>query len=111
MHVHKRLSDQVGSGSIRDRPRQRTPARRQRRGWLLAFALTLGIATVTPASGAFLHSTGNSANAFDADTLDPPTALDTSMDDTDIVIDWSVTPDVWATGYEIWRSTTPTAGT
>ena len=69
-------------------------------------AFVLGALFVVPRSGAgFTAGTANSPNAFDADTLDPPTAL-TAADGVTVGLGWSATPDGYADGHRIMRSTT-----
>jgi hypothetical protein len=67
--------------------------------------LLLGVA-VAPASAAFLGTTQDIGNTLSADTLDPPTGLSATAIGSDVRLDWTATPDLYAAGYSIYRSAT-----
>ena len=70
-------------------------------------AAVIGALLLIPVStAAFTDQTGNTANSFAADILDPPTAL-IATDGVSIQLDWSATVDVYATGHRLFRSSTP----
>ena len=68
----------------------------------VAFWLVVGVA-----SAAFVSVTGNAGSSLQAAVLDPPTSLDAIASGGDVQLDWTATPDTWAAGYEVWRSSTP----
>ena len=76
-------------------------------------ALVVGLALIgvwavaSTALAAFIDSTANPGGLVGADTLDPPSALTATASGSDVALDWTVTPDAWAEGYQIWRSTSP----
>ena len=57
------------------------------------------------AQAAFTNAPDNTSNSWTADTLNPPTSL-TTTDGITIRLDWTATPDTYATGHRIYRSTT-----
>ena len=66
-------------------------------------ALLLGL----PMAAAFVtNPTSNDANSFMADILAPPTGL-TAACGAMITLDWTATPDTYATGHRVFRATTP----
>ncbi|MCP3934560.1 MAG: hypothetical protein GY708_04215 [Actinomycetia bacterium] len=84
-------------------------ARKGRRVANLAFILTTAalaaaLSTVPHTSAAFTDITDNSGNALTSDTLDPPTST-AATGGADITIDWTATPDSYATGHRVYRST------
>lgn len=84
-------------------------ATRIRRDVILVGCGALGVATLAigSSSAAFNNATSSTGNSFAVETLEPPSSLDAVASGSDAELSWDVTPDVWADGYEIWRSTTP----
>ena len=72
---------------------------------MLAVVLLLSVGQ-GPADAALTSTTANTANALTADTLQPPTGLTAAASGSDIQLDWTATPDTYAAGYNIYRSTT-----
>ena len=82
-------------------------------GLLLAHGATMDGST----SNARMTDTETVASTFSSDTLDPPSTLRctglTACTTTFLnkpALSWTATPDSYATGYEIWRSTTSGSG-
>ena len=73
---------------------------------LVVLAL-LPVGTLDNSEAGFADVTDNAGNSFVSGTLDPPTGLAAVASGSDIDLSWTVTPDLWATGYQIWRGTTP----
>lgn len=70
---------------------------------LVAALLVAGGATVSLAR--FTSSDGSTA-AFTTDVLAPPTDL-TATGGTTVTLSWIATPKTWATGYTVWRASSP----
>ena len=49
----------------------------------------------------------NAGNTLSTDSLAAPTSLAAVASGSDVALSWTVTPDLWAAGYQIWRGTTP----
>jgi predicted ribosomally synthesized peptide with SipW-like signal peptide len=82
------------------------------RPWLAALAvavLVVGLAAAPLVTLARLTDSDSSTNSFTTDTLDPPTGL-AATGGASIGLSWTATPDTYATGYEIRRSTTSGSG-
>jgi hypothetical protein len=60
-------------------------------------------------TGAILGDTATATGAFTTDTLDPPTGLG-AVGGVNAVLIWTITPDTYATGYEVLRSTVSGSG-
>jgi hypothetical protein len=80
---------------------------------LVAIAIvvaTLGLATAGPRSTlASLSDSAASTLSVSTDTLDPPTGL-SATGGTSASLSWTATVDTYASGYEVWRSTTSGSG-
>ena len=75
----------------------------------LAVAM-LGVAAgAPPTTLARLADTATSTQSISTDTLDPPTSL-AATGGASIGLSWVATVDAYASGYEIWRSTTSGSG-
>jgi hypothetical protein len=76
-----------------------------------ALAITLlGVAAgAPPTTLARLTDSANSTQSISTDTLDPPTSL-AATGGASIGLSWVATVDAYASGYEIWRSTTSGSG-
>lgn len=75
-------------------------------GLALLTALTLAGLSTTRSTAAFGDSTASSGNSFAADTLHPATSLTAVQSTGDVSLAWTATPDLWATGYNLYRGTT-----
>ena len=76
-------------------------------GALLVAVALIGVLVVLPGTEAgFSGVTGNAGNAFDADTIDPPTVL-AATDGVTVALDWTATVDTYASGHRIMRSSSP----
>src|SRR3990170_2247532 len=62
-----------------------------------------------PATLAFLFDSATAVATFTTDGLDPPTSLSATPGAT-VALAWTVTPDAYATGYQVLRSTTSGSG-
>ena len=94
------------------------------RGWRAATGIWLGLAVATisilpsgPTALALATDTETVAATVTADTLDPPTNLQCSGLPSCTVtfltkptLTWTATADTYATGYQVWRSTTSGSG-
>lgn len=80
-----------------------------RLGVLLVFgAIVAGLAAI-PVSGAIFTASDASSWTADTDLLAPPSSL-TATAGASIALAWAVTPDVYASGYQVLRSTTSGSG-
>lgn len=70
-----------------------------------AAMLALGI-LVAPVIAAFSDSTSSSAGNLASDTLDPPSSVDATFGGGGTVLNWTATPDTYAGGYRVYRSST-----
>ena len=108
MHTHQapeRHSKRPATGRLR-----RGSSRTQR---VSRVVVALGIAVLvaslltTPRTSAdFSDTTDASANTWSSDTLDPPTAVTATGGGT-VTLNWTPTPDMYALGHRILRSTSP----
>jgi len=75
---------------------------------LTAAALVLaGLLVLIPSrNAAFLSVADNVSNSWAADTVNPPTSLAAVANAADVDLDWTATPDSYAAGHRIYRSTT-----
>lgn len=71
-------------------------------------ALAIGLAAVTQtAEASFVRATVSNGNLYQAATLAPPTGLAANRSvPGQTTLTWTPTASTWATGYEVWRSTT-----
>ena len=72
---------------------------------LLGLGVASALVPLHPTSALFVATTGNAANAFAADTLNPPTDLAAAANGADVDLTWTTTPDLYADGYNVYRST------
>jgi hypothetical protein len=96
-----------------------TRLRRARLAGALGLLLALGgvVLPDTSASLALATDTETVASTVTADTLNPPTnLLCTGLPNCPVTfltkptLTWTATPDTYATGYQVWRSTTSGSG-
>jgi len=71
--------------------------------------VAVGVAAAPLVTLARLTDSDSSSHSFTTDTLDPPTGL-AATGGASIGLSWTATPDTYATGYEIRRSTTSGSG-
>ncbi|HEY4632524.1 MAG TPA: hypothetical protein VIH00_01300 [Candidatus Limnocylindrales bacterium] len=77
---------------------------------ILALATGASLGSVAPpATLAFLFDSATAVATFTTDGLDPPTSLSATPGAT-VALAWTVTPDAYATGYQVLRSTTSGSG-
>jgi hypothetical protein len=81
------------------------------RRWVALGAALLLVAgaTVAPVSLARLTASDNTTGAFATDALQPPTALAATSSGT-VSLTWTPSTSGWASGYDIFRSTTSGSG-
>jgi hypothetical protein len=78
--------------------------------WIVALAILSSLARV-PISLARYTDSAVTAASFTADILNPPTGLAASGAlSTTATLTWTITPDAYATGYNVYRSTTSGSG-
>jgi hypothetical protein len=75
---------------------------------LVLGAIVAGLAAI-PVSGAVASSSDSSTWATDTDLLAPPSSLTATAGPT-VALAWAVTPDLYASGYQVLRSTTSGSG-
>ncbi len=69
------------------------------------------LASVPEVSGAaFTASSVNSASSLTADTLLAPTAVTGTVATSEVTLSWTPTVDGYATGYQVYRSLSPSSG-
>ena len=73
---------------------------------LAALVVVTALFSLLPTVAGFTDATGNTGNSWTADTLDPPTAL-AAAGGAIVTLTWIATPDTYATGHRILRSTSP----
>ncbi len=71
---------------------------------ILLTALLVAAATLPRTGAAFTDTTGNTSNAWSADSLDAPTML-TATGGGDVTLSWTASADTYATGHRIFRAT------
>lgn len=69
---------------------------------VVALALSAGTALAL-----WSDTATNFGNALGTQSLDPPSGLSAVASGDDVALSWSATPDLWATGYQVWRGTSP----
>ena len=97
--------------------RSRRGSRRRLSGLFAAAALLIGLLAPSGSTLALATDTESTTASFGADTLDPPTNLRcTGLLSCTLAfvvkpsLTWTATPDTYATGYDIYRSTTSGSG-
>lgn len=77
---------------------------------VLVAGLVLAVSVATPVA-AVMNDTSTAGASFAADTLAPPSGL-TGTASAGLIVNltWTATPDAYATGYQILRSTTSGSG-
>jgi hypothetical protein len=93
---------------------------RRRAGQVGALVMALAVAGLVPGAGmtvALATDTETVVSTVTADTLNPPTNLQcTGLPSCTVTfltkptLTWTATPDTYATGYQVWRSTTSGSG-
>ena len=71
-----------------------------------SLAVALGVAIPSLYAAIWTDAEGNGANAFTTDTLNPPSGLGASGGTCSIALNWTATPDTYAAGHRVLRSTT-----
>lgn len=69
---------------------------------LLGAALSAGAVATTCGLTLFVDEAAPGGNAFDTDTLDPPSGL-TATGGATVSLHWTATPDTYASGYRVYR--------
>ena len=68
--------------------------------------LLLALVLLPVSAASFSDTTDNGLNSMTADQLDPPSAL-MATGGGSVTLDWTATPDTYADGHRIYRSSTP----
>ena len=114
--IERRLKDQRSSLELRLKGQRSSPRRPRRLPQiaaaliplilLLTFAVSDGT-LIGDARAIMTASTGNAANVLAADTLNPPTGLQATVQcGSPITVSWTSTVDTYASGHRILRGTT-----
>ncbi len=76
---------------------------------LVSLAVLLAAAVTQSSLSLFTDIFNNGSNAFSSDTLDPPTGLG-ATGGASISLNWTATPDTYASGHRVFRSSTSGSG-